>query len=205
MADLYLATNADLDERMFPGGDVKPCTFVPGFIEGHQVAFPPFKDIDETDAITSGAGVIWVHRVAYVPFKDTIDEAIEAAIKGLSQAHDVVRRDTTWVVRRVHLTFDDIGRLTHANALQRVPRGYRVLKTLTKEADKLSVRWPRWTVQKYLVNRGYKMCDKVNKACRYVCSEHPNLYLVHDDKYICETCLTYTFETEVELQAKADA
>jgi hypothetical protein len=129
--------------------------------------------------------------MAFVPFKDTIDDAIKAAIKAGSQACDVVCRDTTWVVRRAHLTYDEIGRLTHANTLKRARRGYQVSKTLAKVTAKLSVQWPRWTVQQYLVNRGYKMSSQVDKACvgSKCWKKHLTLYHWPGDNFMCETCL----------------
>lgn len=163
MPELYIAADSYLEERMFPDDDGKPCMSVPGFISS----------------------------VEYVPFKDTIDDAIEAAIRARCQACEVIRGNTTWVVRKFHLSFDEIGRLTHANTLKRTRRGYQVFKTLAKPAEKLSVPWPRWTVKKYLVNRGYKISDQVDKACvdSKCWKKHSTMYHWADDEFMCETCL----------------
>lgn len=152
---------------MFPDVDVTPCIFATGFVS---------------------------RKVAYVPFKDDIDEAITAAIKaGSEQARNVARSDTSWVVRWVHLTFDDIGRMTHANTIRRAPRGYKVLKTLTKDAQKLLVRWPRWEVKKWLVNYGYKTSDtQIDRACTNDNCMNPSLTLYHGvspGEFVCENCL----------------
>lgn len=166
MPDLFLVTDADLEHRMFPyEQDETPQTFVPGFI----------ADAD------------------FVPFKDSISDAMDACIKaGSPQARYVVHHRTSWWVMKIQLSFDEIGRMTHANTIRRSKRGYHVFKTLAKEAKQLTVRWPQWTVKKWLVNRGYKTSDaQIDRACtKDNCRDpHPSLYQLKDGKFMCEKCL----------------
>ena len=162
MPELYLAVDDELAGRMF---DVQSdfYTFAPGFI---------------SDA-------------PFVPFKDTIDWAIEAATRACSsKAKQVIHSDTVWKVLKFHITFDQIGRLTHASCIKRVPRGYKVYTTLEKYPNVLSVRWPRRTPYKWLVTRGFKIHQ--NAAVGEACScQHPHstLYKVAAGKFLCETCL----------------
>jgi hypothetical protein len=98
---------------------------------------------------------------------------------------------TATPVRRVHLTFDDLGRLAHGNAIRRVSRGYRVSKVLVREAEKVSVQWPKWSVKKWLVNCGYKTYTDMDKTCtkEHCRNPHQALYQLGADNFTCETCL----------------
>jgi len=165
MPEQYLAVDDELAGLMFPDGVYSDGSFIfaPGFISDD----------------------------AYIPFKDTIDWAIEAATKASSpKAKKVIHSDTVWKVVKFHITFDEIGRLTHASFMKRVPRGYRAFTTLEKYPHLLSVRWPRRSPHKWLVTRGFKTHEKSAKEEACNCQNpHLTLYKLATDNFLCETCL----------------